>query len=406
MTLASHLHPGDRIFVAGSSNEPTGLLSALRADVLPERLHFVQFPIAGYNGEDFTAWHPTFTHGTFFMTPALRKADRHRLQFLPMQMRHVYDYLARDIDVVLTQAARDRNGVLRFGPNVDFLQAALGGARALLLEVNDAIVAPAGGLAVDESRVTAMVSTDRPPYYAPAAVIDDVSRAIGERIASLVQDGDCLQTGIGAIPAAILDALSSHNDLGLHGGLIDDGGMRLIARGVVTGRCKAIDTGHHVTGMALGSAALYDWLADQPDVIFRGANYTHEVSIIRQLDNFVSVNSAVEIDLFGQVNAEFAGGRQISGTGGSIDFMRGARASRGGRSIVAMPATARAGAVSRIVNRVELVTAARTDVDIVVTEYGVARLRETSSRERAMALVELAAPEFREALREQAHAIS
>jgi 4-hydroxybutyrate CoA-transferase len=141
-----------------------------------------------------------------------------------------------------------------------------------------------------------------------------------------------------------------------------------------------------------------DWLAGAPEVVFRGANHTHEVSVIRQIDNFVSVNSAVEIDLYGQVNAEVVAGRQISGTGGSVDFMRGARASRGGRSIIAMTATARGGAVSRIVTSVNMVTALRTDVDMVVTEFGVACLDGYSVRERAQALAAIAAPEFRDAL--------
>ena len=153
--------------------------------------------------------------------------------------------------------------------------------------------------------------------------------------------------------------------------------------------------------MALGDPDFNRWLADTPSVIFRGADYTHEVSIIRQLERFVSVNSAVEVDLFGQVNAEYAGGRQISGTGGSVDFMRAAKASKGGRSIVAMTATARGGTVSRIVPRVEMVTALRTDVDTVVTEFGVAEVKNLPTRARAEALISIAAPEFRDALLEE-----
>jgi 4-hydroxybutyrate CoA-transferase len=153
--------------------------------------------------------------------------------------------------------------------------------------------------------------------------------------------------------------------------------------------------------MALGSRELLDWLAQTPTVQFRGADYTHETSVIGQLSRFVSVNSAVEVDLYGQINAEVAGGRQISGTGGSVDFMRAARASAGGRSVVAMTATARGGTVSRIVPKVELVTALRTDVDVVVTEYGVARLRDAPVRARAEALIEIAAPQFRDELRSQ-----
>ncbi|TDJ32000.1 MAG: acetyl-CoA hydrolase, partial [Gammaproteobacteria bacterium] len=243
-----------------------------------------------------------------------------------------------------------------------------------------------------------LIESERQLFELPVPEIDPAAVCIGKLVASLIQDGDCLQTGIGAIPAAILNQLSNKNDLGLHGGLIDDGGMELIRQGVLTGANKPLDRDVHVTGMALGSHALIEWLAATPEVMFRSANYTHEVNVIRQLPGFVSINSAVEVDLHGQVNAEVTGGRQISGTGGSVDFMRAAKASRGGRSIIAMHATARNGEVSRIVAKVELVTALRTDVDIVVTEHGIAHLKNLPSRARARALIDIAAPQFRSEL--------
>lgn len=394
----SLLRAGQRIFVAGSSNEPATLLAQLRAGPLPERLRFIQFPLAGFNAEDFTAYAPDARFTTFFMAPHLRAADPHRLEFLPMQMRAVYDYLGAGVDVALVQIARGADGRLRTGPNVDFLGAALAAAGTRIAELNTSFVAPAGCPPVEEGLFDLIIESDRPlPEMAPPAS-DAAADAIGALVAGLIRDGDCIQTGIGGIPAAILARLDDHNDLGMHGGLIDDGGMRLIRNGNITGRNKPIDTGRHVTGMALGSPALMDWLAGVDSVDFRGANHTHEVGVIRQLPQFVSINSAVEVDLWGQVNAEMAGGRQISGTGGSVDFMRGARASAGGRSIIAMNATARGGSVSRIVPRVELVTALRTDVDIVVTEYGVARLRDLPVRERAQALIAIAAPQFRDVL--------
>jgi 4-hydroxybutyrate CoA-transferase len=397
--LAALLQPGQRIFVSGSCNEPTGLLDELRSLDLPERLHFMQFPIGGYNQQDFTAYGPESTFTTFFMTPHLANAAADRLQFLPMQMRRVYDYLSRDVDVVLVQVARGADGRLRLGPNVDFLGAALAGAAVVMAELNTAFVAPAGCPIIDESAIDLLVTTERPLYQMAPVTPDSAAEAIADLVANEIADGDCIQTGIGGIPAAILARLFDKNDLGLHGGLIDDGGMALVRNGNITGRRKAIDRGRHITGMALGSAALLEWLAETPEVEFRGANYTHEVGVIGRLSGFVSVNSAVEVDLFGQVNAELAGGRQISGTGGSVDFMRAARASAGGRSIIAMNATARGGRVSRIVPKVELVTALRTDVDLVVTEYGVARLRDAPVRARAEALIEIAAPQFRDELR-------
>ena len=398
--LAELLAPGQRIFVAGSSNEPTALLEAMAQMQLPEDLHFLQFPIAGLNGVDFTTWNDSADLTTFFMTPTLAKADVQRVHYLPMQMRAVFDYLAKDVDVCLLQVAHDRNGVLRVGPNVDFVAAVLSGARIVIAELNRHIVAPLACPRIESAQIDYLFESDRSLATMATPKIDGAAQSIGKLVAGLINDGDCVQTGIGAIPAAILNELSAKNDLGLHGGLIDAGGMRLIEAGNVNGARKAMDRGLHITGMALGDSELFDWLADQPSVVFRGADHTHEVSAIAELDNFVSINSAVEVDLYGQVNAEFAGGKQISGTGGSVDFMRAAKASKGGRSIVAMNATARGGTVSRIVPQVDMVTALRTDVDIVVTEFGVAQLKNLPNRQRQDALIEIAAPQFRDELRE------
>jgi 4-hydroxybutyrate CoA-transferase len=397
--LVNLLAPGQRVFVAGSSNEPTGLLQAMAELDLPERLNFIQFPIAGLNGVDFTAWNDSANLTTFFMTPTLAKADAARVHYLPMQMRAVFDYLAKDVDVCLLQVAYDRDGVLRLGPNVDFAASALSSAKLVIAELNRGITAPLGCPRIELAQLDYVFESDRALAAMATPKIDDAAQAIGKLVAELINDGDCLQTGIGAIPAAILNELSTKNDLGLHGGLLDAGGQRLIEAGNVNGARKAMDQGLHITGMALGDSDLFDWLADQQTVIFRGADHTHEVSAIAQLDNFVSINSAVEVDVFGQVNAEYAGGKQISGTGGSVDFMRAAKSSKGGRSIVAMNATARGGSVSRIVPRVDMVTALRTDVDIVVTEFGVAQLKNLPNRQRKEALIEIAAPQFREELR-------
>lgn len=400
--VPGYLKPGMRVYVGGSSNEPGGLLDAIAAQpACAAGVTFVQFPLAGLNNRDLSAVHPDARLECFFMAPQLANGlAQGRVSFLPMQMRAVFDFVASQAyDVALLQAAYDRHGKLRLGPNVDFAAAAMSSAKALIAEVNEAMVAPAGCPLVDPERFDALVRTQRPLTPFGGGAPDATAHRIAEHVATLVRDGDCIQTGIGAIPAAILAALSNKNDLGMHSGLIDDGGMALIESGVMTGSAKPIDRGLHVTGMALGSAALLDWLATRPDVAFRGADHTHEVGVIRQIPNFVSINSAVEIDLLGQVNAESVAGKQISGTGGSVDFMRAAKASRGGRSIVAMTATARGGSVSRIVRRVELVTALRTDVDLVVTEFGVAALKHASSRERVERLIEIADPRFHDELR-------
>ena len=396
--VLKYLHSDQRIYVAGSSNEPTGLLRDLEASALPENLEFIQFPLPGLNQTDFTQFNDTASVTTFFMSSALAKGDAARVNYLPMQMRATYDYLATNVDVYLLQVAYDQESRLRVGPNVDFHESVLAQNPTVIAQLNPSMVAPAGSPLMNPALIDVMIENDvSAPALAPAT-IDEAAQEIGRLVAGLIRDGDCLQTGIGAIPAAILNQLTDKNDLGMHGGLIDDGGMRLIQQGNLTGAQKAIDTGKHITGMALGSDELMQWLATQRNVVFRGASHTHEVSAIRQLDGFVSVNSAVEVDLFGQVNAEMARGRQISGTGGSVDFMRAAKASKGGRSIVAMNATARGGSVSRIVPKVEMVTALRTDVDTVVTEYGVAQIKDLPNRARAEALIQIAAPQFRDEL--------
>ena len=398
--LSKYLEPGQRIYVAGSSNEPTGLLQEMAASDLPENLEFIQFPLPGLNQTDFTQFNETASVTTFFMSSALAKGDSARVNYLPMQMRATYDYLSTNVDVYLLQVAYDQAGKLRVGPNVDFHESVLAQDPRVIAQLNRRMVAPAGSLLMNPAQIDVLIENDVSAPALMPAIIDDAAKEIGRLVARLIRDGDCLQTGIGAIPAAILNQLTDKNDLGMHGGLIDDGGMRLIQQGILNGVRKAIDTGTHVTGMALGSDDLMQWLATQRNVVFRGANHTHEVSAIRQLDGFVSVNSAVEVDLFGQVNSEMTGDRQISGTGGSVDFMRAAKASKDGRSIVAMNATARGGSVSRIVPKVEMVTALRTDVDTVVTEYGVAQIKDLPNAARAEAMIEIAAPQFRDQLRQ------
>lgn len=399
------LRPGMRVWVAGSSNEPRALVEGLqqacrRDPATADGVVFLQFAFPGMNRFDFSSLGDRTRMEAFFLTRDLREGlESGRVQYLPMHMRHVYDYLARGLDVALIQCTRDTTGVLRAGPNVDFHRAAVGGARTVVAELNTALPAPAGAPPLDEESIDYLVTSANGPMALPPSEPDDVARAIGAHVASLIRDGDCIQTGIGAIPAAILAALADKNDLGLHGGLLDDGGRALIDAGVINGAAKSHMQGAHVTGMLVGSAELFEWAASRPDVFLVGADVTHESRTIALIDNFVSINSAVEVDLDGQVNAEVVAGRQISGVGGSVDFMRAARMSRGGRSIVAMTATAARGKVSRIVPRTAVVTALRTDVDIVVTEYGIAKLHGATQDARVEALIAIAHPDFRTELR-------
>lgn len=399
------LTPGATIYVGGSCAEPRGILDALTGMGLdvPD-ISYIQQPLGAVNQRDLSTLSPGASQRTFFMTPFLQDGLAvGRVEFVPMHMRTIFDHLQGSaIDVAILQGARDRNGELRFGPNVDYVDAVLESAKSLVIELNTSFTAPIGAPLIDPARIDLLVETEaaRPTY--PLSGSDNTSDKIGELIAGLIHDGDCLQTGIGAVPAAILKNLEDRNDLGFHGGLMDNGIMDLINQGVINGSRKTLDGHQHVLGMALGDDTLLDWLANDAaaeNVVFRSADYTHEISVISQIDNFVSVNSAIEIDLMGQVNAEVAGGRQISGTGGSVDFMRSAKASRNGRSIVAMASTARGGSVSRIVPKVSTVTALRTDVDIVVTEFGVADLRHASLASRREQLIAVAHPNFRDQLK-------
>lgn len=391
------LRPGERLFVGAASNEPLSLLAALRPG-LPPGIEFVQFPLRGCNSEDFTAWSPDARMTTVFMTPPLKTAAVDRLAFLPMQMRQFFDYLSGGIDVALIQVAFDAAGNLRSGPNVDFLAALSQSPARIYAELNGGFVAPAGAPLIAPDRLSGIFESRRPLLEVPVPAVDETAAQIGANVAALIGDGDCLQTGVGAIPAAVLRALGEKNDLGWHGGLVDDAALALIEQGNINGQRKALDRGSHVAGMALCTAPGYALLAERPAVQLRSADYTHAYEIIRQLDQYVSINGALQVDLQGQVNAEVAGGRQLSGTGGAVDFMRAAKASRGGRSIVALPATARGGTESRIVAQVEQVTALRTDVDLVVTEFGVAELRDAPLAARRERLRAIAAPAFRDDL--------
>ncbi|MEM7365591.1 MAG: acetyl-CoA hydrolase/transferase C-terminal domain-containing protein, partial [Pseudomonadota bacterium] len=302
------LAPGHRVFVAGSCSEPQAMLAEIAAQpACAEDVTFVQQPLP-INQYDLSSFHDGARQETYFVTPSLKNGlATGRVLFTPMQMRNIFDHIARmPVDVALLSAARDQHGVIRYAANVDYLDAARAAAKMLVVEVSDAYTAPLSCPALDENEVDYLVTCDSPVMTYPVTEPDETSSIIGAHIAELIRDGDCLQTGIGAVPAAILANLTDKSDLGFHGGLIDDGVMALIDAGNINGHQKPVDTGRHVTGMALGSESLHEWLVTNESVLFRSANYTHDYQVIAQIPGFVSINSAVEIDLFGQINAEVA----------------------------------------------------------------------------------------------------
>ena len=400
----AHLKPGQTVFVAGGTAEPGEILAALGRN--PQRaagVNFVSVPIPGFNRLDFCDLHPEARATVFFATADNRDSIANgRARFIPMQYSGIFDYLQNEmqVDVVMAQLPPAADNVQSIGLTADFLPAVLEKTELLMAEVNQQQPIPIDSPSLNPDGIDVAVACDRPVPALPVQKPDEVAATIARHVAALIQDGDCLQIGIGAIPAAVLGALTEKNDLGVHSGMITDGVMVLAKLGIVTGLRKTLDRNRIVTGTALGSRALVEWAGSEPDIIFRPVSHTHDVGLLRRIDNFVSLNSALEVDLFGQVNSDMMKGYQWAGTGGSVDMMRGAAMSRGGRSIVALKSLS--GSRSRIVPALKPhtpATALRTDMDYVVTEHGARRIRHLPTAARAEALIELAAPQHRDELR-------
>jgi acyl-CoA hydrolase len=300
-------------------------------------------------------------------------------------------------DVGLVQVSPpDGDGMVCLGIGVDYAADALLHTRTLIAEVNHQMPQTAGPHRLPLSAFAATIVTDRPLREAPSRAPDRTDTIIAELVAGLVDDGDTLQIGVGSLPNAVLEALSGHADLGFHTGMITDGVLTLIERGVVTGAKKEIDHGVVMTGAALGSRAMYGRLHEFP-VEFRAASYTHDPGVLSALRSLVSVNSAIEVDLLGQVGAELSRGVHIGAVGGQVDFSRAASLT-GARSVIALRSeTGGKSAISPFL-RGGVVTTARADVDAIVTEHGVALLTGCTVTERARRLIAVAAPQYREHL--------
>lgn len=300
-------------------------------------------------------------------------------------------------DVGLIQVSPpDADGLCSLGVGVDYVADAIPHTPMLIAEINEQMPATQGTSRIPVDRFAATISTDRALPEATVRAPGEAGQAIAAQIAELVDDGDTVQLGVGSLGTAVLDALASHRDLGVHTGMITDGVLRLIDTGVATGKRKAIDTGLVVVGTALGSAELYKRAGELP-VHFLPTSYTHAPQVLSQLRSLVSVNFAVEVDLTGQVGAEVSHGVYVGAVGGQVDFARAA-ALTGKRSIIALRATSRGASTIKSALDGGAVTTARSDVDTVVTEYGVAHLRGCSLGERARRLSAIAAPEFRDQL--------
>ncbi|AOI93811.1 acetyl-CoA hydrolase/transferase family protein [Burkholderia pseudomultivorans] len=306
------------------------------------------------------------------------------------------------IDVVMLQVSPpDEHGRYSLGLAREYLVEALKHARAIVAEVHPDVPWTYGGPFLRAADIDLLVTSDTPFPDAVATEPGPVEQAIGQHVASLVEDGATLQTGIGAIPDAVMAALHDRRDLGVHTGSVGDGIAALCEAGVVTNARKTIDAGITVGGVIIGSARVRRFAHRNPALELRGTEYTHNPHVLRRIERFTAINSAVEVDLTGQVNAEVVGGTYVGAVGGVGDFLRAAQASRGGVPIVALPSTA--GAHSRIVTTLSgPVTVPRSDACVIVTEYGIADLRGLSLAQRVPKMIAIAHPDHRERLAREA----
>ncbi len=398
---------GDRVVLGHACSEPPVLVQALvaRAPELRdvEIVHMVAMGPAAFAQPGMER---SFRFNGFFLGAPTRKAvQENRGGFTPCffsEVPRLFKHKILTVDVMLMQVTPpDEQGFCSYGLSVDYTQAAAESARIVIAQMNRNLP-HTGGVKIHLDALTWIVEHDSPIVELASAEVSDVERRIGEQIASLVPDGATLQLGIGAIPEAALLALKNKKDLGIHSEMFSDGVVALAEAGVITNRKKTIHTGKFIVTFLMGTSKLYNFVHNNPAVEMHPVDYVNDPAIIGQHENMVSINSALQVDLTGQVNAEMIGNVQFSGVGGQVDFVRGASRSPGGKSIIALPSTAAKGKVSRIVRELDAgaaITTSRNDVHYVVTEFGVADLRGKTLQQRAQALSAIAHPDFRSRLR-------
>lgn len=394
------LPPLARIYVAGCSGEPTLVAAAVQArPELAENTIFCGIWIPGVNKTDWASLAPSSQAESIFVSPALRPSfEAGRTHFLPLSYTQSTAWLTdAEIDGgIVMVSLPDENGMVSLGVSADFSDLILARETIPVLGlINHAMKAPVHGPKVPLSRFALTCEFDEPLVEVEEANLPDTFEQIGRHIAELCADGDTLQFGLGNVQQAALKALRGHKGLRIHAGMVSTPLIELLDTGALSD-----DYGAITTGVAIGTKALYDRVVQEDRIVFAPVTYTHAISTLSQLPDFKAINSCIEVDLFGQANAEFINGRQVSGTGGLIDFLRGAREAENGRGILALASTAKKDTVSRIVPRLpaDATSIARADVDSVITEHGVAVLKHKTIEQRAQALIEIADPKFREDL--------
>ncbi len=402
---------GARVFVHGAAATPTPLLDALGARTDLAGVSLYHLHLAGRL--PFGTGPSGLFSNSLFTSPQLRTAIAEgEAEFVPVFLSDIPGLFRNGkvpLDVALVQLSPpDRHGNCSLGTSVDAARSAVDNARIVLAEINDQMPRIHGNTCVPLARVHAFVRTNRALPESPPAARSAIDDAIGDAVARLVDDGATLQMGIGAIPDAVLSRLGDKHELGVHSEMISDGLLPLIEGGVVTNRHKVIHPGRTVATFASGTARLYDFIADNLAVELHPCDRTNDPSLIRQNPAVCAINSALEIDLTGQVCADSIGHRIYSGIGGQVDFIRGASLSKGGKAIIALPSTAVGGTVSRIVPTLKEgagVVTTRGHVHWVVTEHGAVDLHGLNLRQRADALIGIAHPDFRADLWRQVRAI-
>jgi len=397
---------GDRVVLGHACSEPTVLVQALVARA-PELSNVEIVNMVAMCPAEFAkpGLERSFRFNGFFLGAPTRKAvEDNRGTFTPCffsEVPRLFRQRILPVDVLLMQVTPpDDDGFCSYGLSADYTQAAAESAKVVIAQMNRKLPRTFGAK-IHLDALSWIVQEDAPivEYVSPA--YGEVERRIGEHIASLVPDGATLQLGIGAIPEAALLYLKNRRDLGIHSEMFSDGVVALAEAGVITNRKKTINTGKFVVTFLVGTSKLYNFVHNNPAVELLPVDYVNDPYIIGQHDNMISINSALLVDLTGQVNAEMIGNVQFSGIGGQVDFVRGAGRSSGGKSIIALPSTAARGTVSRICKHIgegSAVSTTRNDVHYVITEYGIADLRGKTLQQRAAALSAIAHPQFRETL--------
>jgi acyl-CoA hydrolase len=398
---------GQQVFLHGGAATPSVLLDALvaRAPEL-EGVSMVHFHTEGPGPHLAPEMAPHFRHKALFIGANARRAvNEGRADYVPIFLSDVPDLFTSGtlpLDAVLLNLTRpDAHGFCSLGTSIDAALSASRTAKTVIAQLNASMPRTLGDTFIHVSQIDLGVEVDLPPYEHIEAPLGEVERQIGENVAQLVQDGATLQLGIGAIPAATALALRDKRDLGVHTEMFTNAVMDLVECGAITGARKEINRGKIVSAFLMGSRELYRFVNDNPMVEMRPVDYTNDTAVIRRFSKMVAINSAIEVDVTGQVVADSIGSRFYSGVGGQMDFIRGAALSPQGRAIIALPSTAAKGTVSRIVPLLQEgagVVTTRAHVRTVVTEYGVAELHGRTVAERAKALIAIAHPDFREDL--------